>query len=124
MFPVNKNLGKSSTNSFVTFIIADHENHSSLDRTEFDGLIYYFLGSALHNQNLWKLRHLDDSGNIPGRYSVSGDCYVCEVLDMSRIVKYDRGLPDNIFLTLDQSFAILRERRLNILDIRSVEDCE
>ena len=40
---------------------------------------------------------------------------------MSRIVKYHNGRPDNIFLTLDQSFAILRDRRLNLLDIRVLE---
>ena len=37
---------------------------------------------------------------------------------MSKIVKYQEYEEENIFLTADQSFAILKEKRLYNLDIR------
>ena len=69
------------------------------------------------NHKRWKLQHHDDTER-PGLFSVAPDRFVCDVLGMSKIVKYHDEDQENIFLTLEQSLAMLRERRLYSLDIR------
>ena len=51
-------------------------------------------------------------------FSEASDCFVCEVLNVSKIGKNMQAEEQNVVLTFEQSLATLKAKGVNNLDIR------